>query len=79
MQEVQRIPLRINPWRNILRHIVIKLIKIKDKEKILKVTRNKQQIRYKRNSIGYHMIFSRHYAVQREWHAIFKVKKRKKL
>ena len=30
-----------------LRHIVIKLTKIKDKEKLLKATREKQQITYK--------------------------------
>ena len=36
VQEVQRVPYRINPRRNTLRHIVIKLAKIKDKEKLLK-------------------------------------------
>ena len=34
VQEVQRVPHRINPRRNMLRHILIKLIKIKYKEKI---------------------------------------------
>ena len=33
VQEVQRVPGRINPRRNTWRHIVIKLTKIKDKEK----------------------------------------------
>ena len=33
VQEVQRVPYRINPRRNRPRHIVIKLAKIKDKEK----------------------------------------------
>ena len=41
VQEAQRVPDRINPRRNILRHIVIKLTKIKDKEKLLKATREK--------------------------------------
>ena len=41
VQEVQRIPGRINSRRNILRHIVIKLTKIKDKDKILKATKEK--------------------------------------
>ena len=36
VQEVQRIPYRNNPRRNMLRHIVIKLTEIKDKEKLLK-------------------------------------------
>ena len=40
-QEVQRVTGRINPRRNMLRHIVIKLTKIKDKEKLLKATREK--------------------------------------
>ena len=44
VQEVQRVHYRINPRRNIQRHIVIKLTKIKDKEKILKATMEKQQI-----------------------------------
>ena len=33
VQEAQRVPHRINPRRNMLRHIVIKVAKIKDKEK----------------------------------------------
>ena len=41
VQEVQRVPSRINPRRNTPRHIVIKLTKIKDKEKLLKAAREK--------------------------------------
>ena len=41
VQEVQRVPYRINPRRNKPRHIVIKLAKIKDKEKLLKATMEK--------------------------------------
>ena len=41
VQEAQRVPGRINPRRNTPRHIVIKLAKIKDKEKLLKATREK--------------------------------------
>ena len=41
VQEAQRVPGRINPRRNILRHMVIKLTKIKSKDKILKATREK--------------------------------------
>ena len=39
VQEAQRVPYRINPRRNTLRHILIKLSKIKYKEKILKAAR----------------------------------------
>ena len=44
LQEAQRVPYRINPKRNTPRHILIKLPKIKDKDKILKAAREKQQI-----------------------------------
>ena len=47
VQERQRVPYRINPRRNMPRHILIKLSKIKYKEKILKAAREKQQITYK--------------------------------
>ena len=40
VQEAQRVPGRINP-RNTLSHVVIKLTKIKDKDKILKATKEK--------------------------------------
>ena len=36
IQEAQRVPYRINPKRNIPRHILIKLTKTKHKERILK-------------------------------------------
>ena len=41
VQEVLRVPGRINPRRNTLKHIVIELTKIKDRDKILKATRGK--------------------------------------
>ena len=48
VQEAQRVPGRINPRRNMPRHTVIKLTKIKDKEKLLKATgEKKKQITYK--------------------------------
>ena len=39
VQEVQRVPYRINPRRNMPRHILIKLTKTKHKERILKAAR----------------------------------------
>ena len=41
VQEVQRVPYRVNPRRNMPRHTVIKWAKIKDKEKLLKAAREK--------------------------------------
>ena len=47
VQEAERVPYRINPRRNTPRHILIKLTKTKQKERILKATREKQQVTYK--------------------------------
>ena len=41
VQETQRVPNRINPRQNAPRHILIKLMKIKNKEQILKAVRKK--------------------------------------
>ena len=41
VQEAQGVPGRINPRRKILRHTVIKLTKIKDRDKIVKAAREK--------------------------------------
>ena len=46
VQEIQRVPNRINPRQNTPRHI-IKLTKVKHKEQILKAAREKQQITHK--------------------------------
>ena len=44
IQEGQRVPYRIKPKRNTPRHILIKLTKTKHKERLLKATREKQQV-----------------------------------
>ena len=49
VHEAQRVPYRINPKRNTPRHILIKLIETKHKERILKAAREKQQVTYKGN------------------------------
>ena len=51
VQQAQRVPNRINQKRNMPRHILIKLTKIKHKERILKAAREKQQVPYKGNPI----------------------------
>ena len=80
VQEVQRVPYRINPRRNTPRHILIKLSKIKFKEKILKTAREKQQITYK--GIGIRLtadLSAEILQARREWQDIFKVMKGKNL
>ena len=51
VQEAQRVPYMINSRRNTPKHILIKLTKTKHKERILKATREKQQLTYKGNPI----------------------------
>ena len=51
IQEAQRVPYRVNPRRNALRHILIKLTKTKHKERILNAAREKQQVIHKGNPI----------------------------
>ena len=46
-QEMQRVPYRINPRRNMSEHILIKITEIKHKKRILKTAREKQQVTYK--------------------------------
>ena len=80
VQEAQRVPYRINPRRNTLRHILIKLSKIKYKENILKAAREKQQITHKGIPISLTADLSAEtLQATREWQDIFKVMKEKNL
>ena len=70
VQEAQRVQYRVNPRR----HILIKLTKIKYKERILKTAREKQQVTYKGNSIPLTADLSaKSLQARREWQDIFKV------
>ena len=76
VQEAQRVPYRRNPRRNMPRHILIKLLKIKYKEKILKTAREKQQITFKGIPIRLKADLSAEtLQARREWQDIFKVMK----
>ena len=78
VQEPQRVPHRINPKRNMPRHILIKLSKIKYKEKILKEARENHQITYKGIPIRLTGDLSAEtLQARREWQEIFKVMKGK--
>ena len=62
------------------RHILIKLTKIKHKERILKAAREKQQVTYKGNPIRLTADLSAEtLPARREWQHIFNVLKRKSL
>ena len=47
VQEAQRVPKKLDPRRNTPRHIIIKLPKTNDKERILKAAREKETVTYK--------------------------------
>ena len=80
IQEMQRIPYRINPRRNTPRHILIKLTKTKHKERILKAAREKQQVTYKGNPICLIADLSAEtLQARRAWQDIFKIQKGKNL
>ena len=80
VQEAQRVPYRINLRRNMPRHILIKLSKIKYKEKILKAAREKQQITYKGIPIRLAADLSAEtLQARREWQDICKVMKGKNI
>ena len=80
VQEVRRVPYRINPRRNTPRHIVIKLVKIKHREKLLKAAREKRQITYKGTPTRLTADFSAEtLQARREWRDILKVIKGKNL
>ena len=42
VQEAQRVPKKLDPRKHTPRHMIIKLYKIKDKERILKAARGKE-------------------------------------
>ena len=80
VQEVQKVPYRINPKRNTPRRILIKLSKIKYKEKILKAAREKQQITYKGIPTRLTTDLSEEtLQARREWQDLFKMMKGKNL
>ena len=80
VQETQRVPRRINPRKNTPRHTLIKLMKIKHKEQILKAAKEKQQITPKGIPIRITADLSIEILqARREWQEILKVMKEKTL
>ena len=47
VQEAQRVPNKLDSSKTTPRHIIIKMPKVKDKERILKAEREKQRVTYK--------------------------------
>ena len=75
-----RVPYRINPRKNLPKHILIKLTKTKHKERILKAAREKQKVTYKGNPIRLAADLSAEtLQTRRDWQDMFKVLKGKNL
>ena len=72
IQESPRVPSQRNPNRPTARHIIIKMAKFQDKERILKAAREKQEVTYKGAPIRLAADFSMEtLQARREWQKIF--------
>ena len=80
VQEALRVPKRFDPRRSTPRHIIIKLPKIKDKERILKAAREKETVTYKGVPIRLSADFSKEgLQATRGWKEVFEIMKCKDL
>ena len=76
VQETQRVPNKMNPKRPSPRHIIIKMAKDGDKERVLKAARERQLVAFKGSSYRLSADFSTEtFQTIRNWHEIFKVMK----
>ena len=80
VQEAQRVPRKVDPKRSTPRLIIIKMSKIKDKERILKAARERQRVTYKGVPIRLLADFSKEtLQARRDWQEVFKVMKNQDL
>ena len=78
VQEAQRVPKKLDPRRNTPRHIIIRLPKIKNKERILEAAREKETVAYKGVPIRLPADFSKETLwARRGWKEVFQVMKGK--
>ena len=80
VQETQRLPKNLDLKRNTPRHIIIKLPKIKGKERFRKAARGKERVTYKGVLIRLSVDFSKEtLQARRGWKEVFEVMKGKDL
>ena len=79
VQDAQRVPKKLDPKRNTPRHIIIKLPKIKDKERVLKGAIGKERVTYKGVPIRLLADFSKETLQARRGWKVVKVMKGKDL
>ena len=75
VQEAQRVPNKLDPQRSTPRHIIIKMTRLKEKDRILKARREKQGTPIRLSSDYSTETFQ----ARRVWHEIFQVMKNKAL
>ena len=79
VQEVRRVPKKLEPRKHTPRHIIITLPKMKDKERILKAARGKDTVTYKGVPTRLTVDFSKETLQTRGWKEVFQVMKGKDL
>ena len=80
VQEVQRVPKKLDPRKHTARHIIITLPTIKDKERILKAARRKERVTYKGVPLRLSADFSKEtLQARRGWKEVFQAMKGKDL
>ena len=78
VQEAQRIPNKLDPKKTTPRHIISKMPKIKDKERIFKAARERQRGTYKGVPIRPSAHFLKETLQARwDWQEVFKLRKSK--
>ena len=80
VQEAQGVPKKMDPRKHTPRHILITLPKIKEKERILKASREKETVTYKGVPIKLSADFSKETLwARKDWKEVFEVMKGKDL
>ena len=80
VQEAQRVPKKLDPRKHTARHIIIKLPKMKEKERILRAAREKKKVTYRGVPIRLSADFSKEMLqARRGWKEVFQVTKGKDL
>ena len=78
VQEAQRVPIKLDPKRPTPRHIIIKMPRVNDRERILQAAREKETVTYKGVPIRLSTDFSKETLQGRGgWQEAFSVKKTK--
>ena len=80
VQEAQKVPNKLDTKRTRPRHIIIKMPKVKDKDRILKAAKEKQRATFQGVSIRLSADFSKEtLQARRDWQEVFKIMKGKDL